>query len=48
LLAKLRIAKLRKERKNEKREKKGFDALSNKQEVLPTAKYDPDVVHRFP
>ena len=28
-----------------RKEKKRFDALSHKQEVLPTVKYDPGVAH---
>jgi len=50
LLAKLRIVMLRRREKERKRgeEKKRFDALSHKQEVLPTVKYDPGVAHRFP
>lgn len=47
LLAKLRIVMLRRREKERKRreEKKRFDALSHKQEVLPTVKYDPGVAH---
>ena len=42
LLAKLRIVKLKEERKErEEKKRKRSDASSPKQEVLPTAKHDP-------
>ena len=44
LLAKLKLRR----RKKGKKEKEGVDASGHKQEVLPMAKYDLDVAHRFP
>jgi len=48
LVAKLRIIKLRRRKKEREERKERFDALGHKQVVLPTAKYDPGVAHRFP